>query len=260
VRLGGNWQLIGGAWLGLIAVATVAALIPANRAARMKVVDALRHNKDAATAGLRRNRLPVPPPQGGGLDWENRISLDGRVEGRLSDSVRAALSDRFNLQGDSSTDFPSHRSLRNDFREAYVTWEPVAQTYVEAGRINVKNGSALGYNPTDFFKTRTRVDLASLDPTVLREDRLGTVLGRVPRLFEGASVALAAAPCLTVPRSLAQGPHPGMDPLFDRTNGENRFLLSGSFDATGQVTPELLLLRRDRETPAGANLSLARYQ
>jgi putative ABC transport system permease protein len=32
-----------GAWLGLVLVATLAALIPANRAARLSVVDALRH-------------------------------------------------------------------------------------------------------------------------------------------------------------------------------------------------------------------------
>jgi putative ABC transport system permease protein len=32
-----------GAWLGLVLIATLAALIPANRAARLPVVDALRH-------------------------------------------------------------------------------------------------------------------------------------------------------------------------------------------------------------------------
>ena len=32
-----------GTWLGLVLVATVAALLPANRAARLPVVDALRH-------------------------------------------------------------------------------------------------------------------------------------------------------------------------------------------------------------------------
>jgi putative ABC transport system permease protein len=31
------------AWLGLVLMATLAAVIPANRAARLKVVDALRH-------------------------------------------------------------------------------------------------------------------------------------------------------------------------------------------------------------------------
>ena len=36
-------MLQGGVWLGLVLMATLAALIPANRAARLSVVDALRH-------------------------------------------------------------------------------------------------------------------------------------------------------------------------------------------------------------------------
>lgn len=39
----GNPGLIIGAWIGLVLVATLAALLPANRAARLSVVDALRH-------------------------------------------------------------------------------------------------------------------------------------------------------------------------------------------------------------------------
>ena len=35
--------LVVGTWVGLVIVATIAALIPADRAARMPVVDALRH-------------------------------------------------------------------------------------------------------------------------------------------------------------------------------------------------------------------------
>jgi putative ABC transport system permease protein len=39
----GRTALVGGAWLGLAIVTTLAALVPANRAARLPVVDALRH-------------------------------------------------------------------------------------------------------------------------------------------------------------------------------------------------------------------------
>jgi len=35
--------LLLGVWLGLVVMATIAAVVPANRAARLKVVDALRH-------------------------------------------------------------------------------------------------------------------------------------------------------------------------------------------------------------------------
>jgi putative ABC transport system permease protein len=39
----GRARLVAGAWLGLVLISTLAALIPANRAARLPVVDALRH-------------------------------------------------------------------------------------------------------------------------------------------------------------------------------------------------------------------------
>jgi len=43
LEMGGTMRLIAGTWLGLVLVATAAALVPANRAARLQVVDALRH-------------------------------------------------------------------------------------------------------------------------------------------------------------------------------------------------------------------------
>jgi putative ABC transport system permease protein len=43
LELSGRPALVIGTWLGLVLVATLAALIPANRAAKLPVVDALRH-------------------------------------------------------------------------------------------------------------------------------------------------------------------------------------------------------------------------
>jgi putative ABC transport system permease protein len=43
VAIAGSPGLVVGAWVGLVVVATIAALLPANRAARLSVVDALRH-------------------------------------------------------------------------------------------------------------------------------------------------------------------------------------------------------------------------
>jgi putative ABC transport system permease protein len=43
VLMVGTWTLLLGTWFGLIVLATIASLIPANRGARMPVVDALRH-------------------------------------------------------------------------------------------------------------------------------------------------------------------------------------------------------------------------
>ncbi len=43
VMIDGMWKLHGAIWIGLMAMTTLAAIIPANRAARLPVVDALRH-------------------------------------------------------------------------------------------------------------------------------------------------------------------------------------------------------------------------
>ena len=49
---------------------------------------------------------------------------------------------------------------------------------VLTGRINVRNGAALGYNPTDFFRSGALRSVVSIDPNSLRENRLGTVMLR----------------------------------------------------------------------------------
>ena len=43
VKIDGMWKLHGGIWIGLMVMTTLAAIIPANRAAKLPVVDALRH-------------------------------------------------------------------------------------------------------------------------------------------------------------------------------------------------------------------------
>ncbi len=43
LAIDGNFGLVVGAWVGLVFIATVAALVPANTAARLTIVDALRH-------------------------------------------------------------------------------------------------------------------------------------------------------------------------------------------------------------------------
>jgi putative ABC transport system permease protein len=43
VAIGSSPGLVIGPWVGLVLIATIAALVPANRAARLSVVDALRH-------------------------------------------------------------------------------------------------------------------------------------------------------------------------------------------------------------------------
>jgi opacity protein-like surface antigen len=210
--------------------------------------------EDALTLTARRGDLVVPAPPPVAPSWQNRTSVDALKQFDLGEGLSATLSDRFNMYLQDDVNFPSRRSIRNDFREGYVTWEPRTRNYVEAGRVNVRNGVALGFNPTDFFKARTLVDQASLDPSVIRQNRLGTVMARGQAIREGGSASLSVAPKLESPAPISTTAQPSLNPSFDRTNGTNRVLLTASYDI-GDLNPQALLYNERGRTKFGLNLS-----
>ncbi|MDE2135762.1 MAG: hypothetical protein KGJ49_14335 [Alphaproteobacteria bacterium] len=209
--------------------------------------------EDAFTLSSLRGTLAVPVPPPSSSRWVNRTSLDAYDQWSLDKNLSFTFSDRFNLSEAEGIGFPGE-AARNDLREAYFTWEPVTQTFVEAGRINLKSGIALGFNPTDFFKTRTGVAQASADPSSLREDRFGTAMLRVQTIWDDGSATFVYAPKLHTPRQIG-GAAPGwIDPSFDQTNASDRFLLIVNFEA-GNFSPQALAYHESGRTKLGLNLS-----
>ena len=195
---------------------------------------------------------PPPPP----YDWQERLFLDARQQWNADGGARFYLSDRLNLRAQNDIDFPSQQNLINDLRELYASVEAATRTYLDAGRINLKSGVALGYNPTDYFKTRAVVEPLSADPTVLREDRLGTVMVRAERIWEGATLTAAFAPKLKDPSPIYGNLDlPSFDPMLDRTNAANRALIKSTINLTHDFSPEILLYRAGGATQLGANLT-----
>ena len=210
--------------------------------------------ENALTGSERRNdslvALPAPPPR-----WQERLFLDVRKSWRLASDAQLTYSGRLNLRAEDGLDFPSHENVINDLREAYASWEPRERTFIDAGRINLKSGVALGFNPTDYFKTRAVVAPLSADPAELRDDRLGTLMIRAQQIWEGTSVTAAFAPAVSNKSPLYGSDNlPSFDPMFDRTNAASRFLLKASV-ALGDLSPELLLYREANETRFGLNLA-----
>src|SRR5262249_19470428 len=144
--------------------------------------------------------------------------------------------------------------VRNDFREAYVTWEPQTNFYLEAGRVNVRNGAALGWNPTDFFKTRTLVGQASLDPSVIQQNRLGTAMLRGQAIWNGGAARRAFAPKLLPASSVLDSNPIGVDPQFGATNAATRVLGTLSFDVW-DLSPQLLGYLEDGRSKVGVNVT-----
>jgi len=212
--------------------------------------------ENALTFSRQRDELLVPAPPPPSFDWQNRLFLDWRQEWGLGHRLRLSLSDRFNLRLENDISFPSRENLINELRELYVGAEPAARSYLDLGRINLKSGLALGYNPTDYFKTRAVVEPLSLDPTVLRENRLGTVMIRAEHIWEWGSLTGAYAPALTGPAPIYPPLDlPSFNPMLGLTNAETRLLLKGSVEFASYFNPELLLFRGGSESKVGLNLA-----
>jgi hypothetical protein len=213
--------------------------------------------EDAISVTPLRDSLAVPFPPPTPASWEDRLFLDSRDEWSLGDGVTLTYSGRFNLRAANDVPFPSHESVRNDLREAFISWQPADGTWIDLGRINLKSGVAVGYNPTDFFRTRAVVEPLTADPTVLREDRLGTLMLLVQHVWPGGSITAAYAPKVTQPTAIYTNIDlPSFDPMLDRTNAEHRFLLKGSLAIANGFTPELLLYHAGDRTQIGSNLTV----
>lgn len=192
--------------------------------------------------------------QAGGASspWANRTSFDGLDQWTLAPDFSLTASDRLSASFAKGIGFPKE-SVRNDLREAYLTWEPAPETYLETGRINLRYGAAFGYNPTDFFRARTSVAQSSADPGSTRLNRLGTVMLRGQHFFDGGAVELVYAPKLHAPVALGTLAGP-LDPKIDQTNGTDKLLAAFSFELE-EFSPQLLAYYEAGRSKIGLNLS-----
>lgn len=134
-----------------------------------------------AEAGLGR---AMRRPQG---DWQasRRVSLDVQYEHALSPQWSVALADRIDTSW--LPDGGGRHSI-NTLKEAYASWRPVDDAMLDLGRINVRNGVALGYNPTDWFRRGAVRSVVSIDPASLKQNREGADMLRAQKLWSGGSV------------------------------------------------------------------------
>jgi hypothetical protein len=212
--------------------------------------------EDAFVASALRGGLLVPSPSPRPPNWQERLFLDARKQWTLNDKLTFTLSGRFNLRAEDDIRVPGHEDVVNEFREGYLSWTPLDRTYLDIGRVNLKSGIALGFNPTDFFKTRAVVEPLSVDPTVLREDRLGTLMALGQHIWEGGAVTVAFAPKLYNPTPIYNNTNlRSLDPSLDRTNANDRFLIKANVKTIGDFAPEVLLYREGNRTSFGANVT-----
>jgi hypothetical protein len=184
----------------------------------------------------------------GGEENVERLSVDERFDGAFAHDWRAVVAARVDTQW--LDRFDSVQEV-GTLKEAYVSWQPQSNLLLDAGRINGRQGVALGYNPTDFFRADAIRSLVSPDPNSLRDNRLGTVMLRGQQLWDTGALTAVYAP------RLADNPNAApLDPDLGATNSKNRWLLSFSQQLGAGWSPQWLLYGADGQSPqAGVNLT-----
>ena len=177
-----------------------------------------------------------------------RISLDIRYDGGVAPGWRLLFSDRLDLNAPPQT--PGDNAI-NTLKEAYLSWQAAEYLSLDFGRINVRNGQAQGYNPTDFFKVGATRSFVSADPQSLKENRQGSFMLRGQQLWSGGSLTALYSP------KLANQPDRDAYSLdFGSTNNVNRSLLVYSPKWSETISPQFLLFHQDQTSPQmGLNLA-----
>ena len=173
----------------------------------------------------------------------HRSAVDFRQTWALAPGWRLGLSNRLDQQRTIDDD---DQATVNSLREAYVSWQQQADApwAVDVGRLQLRNGPAFGFNPTDFFRRGSLRTLTTADPIALRENRLGTVLVRAQKLWADASLSVAVAP------KLASTPSDGSFSLdLGSTNAQHRVLATWSQRLNERVSGQLLWLGERGASP-----------
>jgi opacity protein-like surface antigen len=178
-----------------------------------------------------------------------RASIDFSQTARIAPGVRAVISNRLDYFEPAIVGLDS---TVNSLREAYISWQPHGgNAILDFGRVNLRYGSGLGYNPTDFFRDGSLRVLTTADPFALRENRMGTVMVRGQKLWSGGSLSVAVSPKLDATPSAD-----GWNLDLGSTNNRDRVLIALGNQFGERMSSQILLYKDAEASPAlGVNLT-----
>lgn len=177
-----------------------------------------------------------------------RLSLDTALDKTLAPGWRLVFADR--LDWDWQDAAPDQAKI-NTLKELYLSWHVSQQEIIDAGRINTRYGVATGYNPTDYFRNDAVRSIVSVNPSSLRNNRLGSVMLREQTLWDGGSLTAMVSPKLASAASDAP-----FSADLGATNNANRWLLAASQQLSDSVNPQVLLYGEQGKSPQfGFNLT-----
>ncbi|TJZ77664.1 hypothetical protein [Chitiniphilus eburneus] len=191
-------------WTGGAIVATLGALL----AAPCRAADGEDWLPDSADVPV----IAAPDPQTGKLflelalnrlyrhaplddTWHGNLGLDGYVTRRIGADWRATLNVRVDVDSEPGAGLDAD-NLSLTLRELYAS-RSGDDWAVNIGRINIRDGVATGFNPSDVFRDGALLARRTADPATLRESRLGVVGVRAQHSLAGGTLAGMLVPALS---------------------------------------------------------------
>ena len=195
-----------------------------------------------------RKPLVVPLPNDDVVTDRFRQSINFFLSTNGSGSLGLTVNDTLHWIYE-ETDESADDSGSNHLKELYVTWEPDISFIGELGRINLKNGIAAGFNPTDYFKKNAVGARYSDDQTYLRENRIGTWMARMEAIFSSAMIGLAYAPKIEIDEDSNWQKREYFGLGLADLNHDDRGLAKFSFKIFDDTKPEFIYYLEDSDRP-----------
>lgn len=131
--------------------------------------------------------------QGGTLETRANAALDAYLTTTLAESWQGVLSARLDYDHAAPTAATSSHAHALTLREAYFSRASTSGIF-DVGRMTVRDGVAIGFNPSDVFRAGSLLARRTNDPARLRESRLGVVAVRGQYTLAGGEVAAMLVP------------------------------------------------------------------
>ena len=141
-----------------------------------------------------------------------------------------------------------------NIKELYYKGSFAETSFYEVGRINIKEGVARGYNPTDYFKGSYSLTLSS-DPKERKENRLGALLFSETLFLDKFTVKGIYSPKVSVSKNnlLSDTKYIGLH--LDESNYHDRASLYVDYSGFKDVSSSMIFHLNEDDLNFGFNLS-----
>jgi len=139
-------------------------------------------------------------------------------------------------------------------KDLYYKTELGSAYFLELGRMNVKEGVARGYNPTDYFRGGSALTL-SVDPKERKDNRLGAVLVQGTYIAEDYTIKALYAPEISVDESSIWGNKKHFGLKLHETNKQERATLYAGYTGLDDWSLSALVHHDDDGIHLGTNIS-----